>query len=85
MLGEIILKWSIVDLIHDFCGSKKILRPASLAASPHLTGTPISLSFSNTKTSIPWLAAYFAAVVPAGPPPTITRSKLFWGHDKRHA
>ena len=51
-------------------------RISSLAGmnSPHLTGTPTSERLSMTVTETPFSAAYSAAVVPAGPDPTMSMS-----------
>ena len=61
---------SIVEAINFSSGVINSSIPILLTASPHRTGYPTSLSFSNIKTDTPFSAANLAAIEPAGPAPT---------------
>ncbi|KUG20581.1 hypothetical protein ASZ90_009675 [hydrocarbon metagenome] len=58
-------------------GNALAIRSREGRSSPQQTGTPISVFLSMRRTSAPCSAAYRAAVLPAGPAPTTSRSTRF--------
>ena len=76
-----ILARSISADIQRRSGLTNSSRISLLIPSAHRIGVPMAGRFSMRQTEFPASAAVLAAIAPAGPPPTISISYLFFMHN----